>query len=94
MQLRRSDVTWREIDGEMVILDLASSTYLTTNRTGAVLLKLLVDERSHDELVDALVAHFDVSGARADADVTAFADLLRKHGLLQSTETRAGTNEG
>src|SRR4051794_22901354 len=31
MKLRVDDITWREIDGDLVILDLRSSTYLTAN---------------------------------------------------------------
>ena len=34
MKLRAHDLTWREIDGDLVILDLRSSTYLTTNASG------------------------------------------------------------
>lgn len=82
-QLRDSDVTWREIDGELVILDLASSTYLTTNRTGTVLMELLVEQRTIDELVDRLVASFDVSHDVAATDTHGFLQALADHGLLQ-----------
>ena len=55
MRLRTDGVTWREIDGETVILDLASSTYLKTNESGSVLMRMLTDERTETELVDGLV---------------------------------------
>lgn len=82
MRLRDTDVTWREIDGEMVILDLAASTYLTTNRTGTFLLRQLVVECSHDELVAALTTEFQVDRETASHDVSAFLDLLRQRRLL------------
>lgn len=82
MRLRSNDVTWREIDGEMVVLDLASSTYLTSNHTGTLLLRLLVQDCSHAELASALVDEYGISDQRADADVLVFTNLLHDHGLL------------
>ena len=48
MKLRTDGVTWQEIDGELVLLDMQTSAYLTTNVAGAVLAKLLVEERTQD----------------------------------------------
>lgn len=89
MRVRSNDVTWREIDGEMVILDLASSTYLTTNRTGTFLLQQLVEDRTHDELVDAMVDQFEIDRDTAERDVTAFVNMLTEGGLLDATATTA-----
>lgn len=83
MKLRAHDITWREIDGDLVILDLRSSTYLTTNASGAVLMKELTDERTDDELVRALVGAYDISQSQAEADVHGFVQALREGGLLE-----------
>lgn len=85
MRLRTEGVTWQEIDGELVILDLKSSAYLTTNVAGAVLAKQLVDERNADDLADALVAEFAIDRATAAADVEVFLDDLRAKDLLIET---------
>lgn len=82
MKLRTEDVTWQEIDGELVILDLTRSTYLTTNQTGAFLTKLLVEETTEDALADALVAEFGIERSEAADDVGAFLGELRKLELL------------
>ena len=82
MRLRNDGVTWQEIDGELVILDLHRSVYLTTNQTGAVLVGLLADEASESELVAGLLAEFDVDLAQAAADVTSFITVLREKQLL------------
>lgn len=83
MKLDSQRVTWREIDGELVILDLAASTYLTTNETGTTLVKELIEERSHEELVEVLMAAFDVGPETATADVRAFVEDLGRNGLLE-----------
>lgn len=83
MKLRANDITWREIDGDLVILDLRSSTYLTTNASGAVLMKELTEERTDDELVQALVGAYEISETQAASDVTSFVRALRDGGLLE-----------
>lgn len=82
MKLRTEGVTWQEIDGELVILDLVSSAYLTTNVAGAVLAKQLVDDKSLDDLAATLVTEFDIDDATARQDAEAFIDQLREKGLL------------
>ncbi|TDE94061.1 PqqD family protein [Occultella glacieicola] len=83
MQLRKDGVTWREIDGEMVLLDLKTSKYLTTNRAGTTLVKLLAEDRTADDLTSALVTEFGISADRAAGDVAAFVGSLEQRGLLQ-----------
>ncbi|WP_163544376.1 PqqD family protein [Occultella kanbiaonis] len=83
MKLRRDGVTWREIDGEMVILDLKTSKYLTTNRAGTTLVRLLAEDRSTGDLTDALVTEFGISTDQAAGDVATFVDSLEQWGLLQ-----------
>lgn len=83
MRLRTQDVTWQEIDGELVILDLARSTYLTTNMTGAFLTKRLVEETSEVDLAVALAGEYDLAQEEALADVREFVGTLRALELLE-----------
>lgn len=82
MKLRADDLTWREIDGDLVILDLRSSTYLTTNASGAVLMKELTQDRTDEELVSVLMAAFGISESQARSDVSSFVEALNNGGLL------------
>lgn len=82
VRLRPDGITWREIDGELVILDLMASRYLTTNRSAAVLLRLLTEERTANELSGALVSSFAISQGQAQADVAAFLGALQEANLL------------
>lgn len=76
------DVTWQEIDGELVVLDLSRSVYLTTNRSGAFLAKQLREEREHEELVEAMVSEYGVNRDVASRDVEDFLDQLEQKNLL------------
>jgi hypothetical protein len=82
VRLRTEGLTWQEIDGELVILDLTASVYLTTNGSGAFLAKLLTDERTESELVDALVTEYGIDSETAAADTSAFVAQLAEKDLL------------
>lgn len=82
MKLRTEGVTWQEIDGDLVILDLVRSVYLTTNGSGAFLTKRLREEQTSEALIEALRTEFDLSPERASADVEAFVASLREKRLL------------
>lgn len=82
MRLRDDNLVMREIDGEVVLLDLAGSAYFASNRTGAFLLGMLRTEQARDSLVTALAAEFGLSPDRAESDTDAFLAMLEQHHLL------------
>lgn len=83
MQIRTDDVVWQELDGELVLMDLDRSVYLTTNAAGTALTKLLTQERTREELADHLVEQFGIERDRALVDVDAFVAQLRDKNLLR-----------
>lgn len=82
VQLRSDGLSWQEIDGELVILDLQNSVYLTTNDSGAFLAKLLVEECSLEDLVAALVGEYGIDVELATRDATDFVATLREKRLV------------
>jgi Coenzyme PQQ synthesis protein D (PqqD) len=84
LRLRDSDLTWLEVQGELVALDESASAYLSANDSGLVLWQALGQGSSREELVALLLERFDVDEDRAAADVDAFLADLRARDLLQS----------
>ena len=82
LRLREDAVRWREIDREVVAVDLVSSIYLTTNESGVRLWRRLADGATADELVDELVEAFGIERERAAADVQSYVDALDARNLL------------
>lgn len=82
MRIRTEGVTWQEIDGELVILDLQTSRYLTTNTVGALLAKHLTDERTMEDLIDFLLSSYSIDRDTAERDVQAFVAQLESKDLL------------
>jgi hypothetical protein len=82
LRLRDAELDWREVEGELVALDLRESRYLAVNRTGQVLWAALAEGASREQLIDRLVEAFDIERERATADVDAFTTELESRGLL------------
>jgi hypothetical protein len=84
--LRRRDdgVVWRELDGEIVLLDLRSSMYFTLNSTGKLLWDLLAQPSTTQVLVASIIDAYGVSDAQAASDVEAFVVALAEHDLVQA----------
>ena len=83
IRLRNEAVDWRNIDGEVVALDHKDSTYLSINRSGAVLWPALERGSTVEELVAILLEQFEVEPAQARADVETFLVRLSERNLLQ-----------
>ena len=84
LRLRSDAVAWRDVDGEVIALGLESSNYFGTNSSGAMLWKRLAEGTTRAQLVSDLMTTFGLEQARAQADVDAFLDDLRRRKLLES----------
>ena len=82
LRLREAEVDWREVEGELVVLDLRESRYLAINRTGQILWRALANGATKDALIERLIEAFGIDRARAVADVEAFTSELDSRGLL------------
>jgi hypothetical protein len=84
MRLRTSDLSTRAIDGETIILDLRSSRYLSVTGVGTRIVELLGEDRTIDELVDALANEYEASPALVRTDAERFVARLGDAGLIES----------
>ncbi|GAA2743243.1 hypothetical protein GCM10009868_16260 [Terrabacter aerolatus] len=75
-------MVWREVDGEIILLDLDSSRYLTTNGSGSFLLQRLTSDQDRDDLARALAERYDLDVERARADTDSFLRVLQERRLL------------
>jgi hypothetical protein len=79
---RLEDVTWRDVDGEILMLDLRSTHYFGLNRPGSTRWLGLVQGESRAALIARLVDKFEVDEREAASDVDSFLDELRARALL------------
>jgi hypothetical protein len=83
LRLRAADVASRGFSDELVVLDLRSSTYLSTNPAATLLWRLLERGATRSEMVRELLAEFDVAAQRAADDVDEFLRDCSRRGLLE-----------
>jgi Coenzyme PQQ synthesis protein D (PqqD) len=76
------DVAAKVIDGEAVVLNLVNGMYYSTDGVGAAVWTLLDRAPTSDEIVDALVARYDVPDAEARADVERLVGELLRENLV------------
>jgi hypothetical protein len=85
IRLRSEDLTWRVVDGEVIVLDQRNWGYITINDSGALLWDRLAQGATKAQLVVALTEAFAIEPAGARGDVERFLGALREHDLLVAT---------
>jgi hypothetical protein len=82
LSLRASGLSWRRLDGQIVVLDTQQSTYFTVTGSGTVVWQLLDGGTTLDAIEAALLDEYDIDAATAHADTLAFLAELRSRALL------------
>ena len=82
--LRSEDVLFQNLDGEAVLLDLASETYFGLNEVGTRVWELLESPMSLGEIATQLQSEYEVESARAESDVLDLATRLIEAGLASA----------
>ena len=79
----------REIAGETIAIPSGEAAHrisglIALNGTGKFLFDLLQADQTQENLVSALMDTYDVDFTTAQTDVTAFLEMLQKHGFLEN----------
>jgi hypothetical protein len=80
----REDISWNQIDDQIVLLDISGSSYFSVSGAGVTLWRLLVAGTTFEALVDLLGAKFELGREAAEHDVGVFLEELTEEGLLAS----------
>ena len=76
-RLNTSHIAWREVEDEVIVLDLRTSEYLTLNDTGAFLWVVLESGASAQSLYESLMGRWEVDRETAEKDVDDFLQYCR-----------------
>ena len=83
------DVVFRDLEGEAVILDLASGTYFGLNEVGTRVWRLVDEGRDASQIVEIVASEYQADRATIARDVERLLDDLRSRRLIV---TAAGTD--
>lgn len=86
---RRSDVRYRRIEGEAVVLRQSGAEVLVLNEVGASVLDLADGERSVREWIEALSGEYEADPEELTRDVLQFTGELWEAGILETVAEKA-----
>ena len=79
---RREDVPYKEVEGELLLLNLKDGNYFGLNKTGAAIWKMLDGTKQFDDIAHALSRKFKISLKKATQDTEIFLKELKRYGLI------------
>lgn len=82
IRLKPSELEWRELDGEVIVLEEERSLYMAANPAAALLWRLLADGAPRERLCEALVDAYGIDEGLATRDVDAFIEQARELRVL------------
>lgn len=80
------DVVFRALDGDAVLLDLASGTYFGLNQVGTRIWQLLDEGLAVEAIVDRLAAEYEAPPSTIEADVVRLLEELQSRRLIRPVE--------
>lgn len=75
-------VAWQIVDGEAVVVDLASGKTVGLNAAGTFLWLQINGEHDHATMASALAAEFDISADMAESDTNEFLAGMNERALI------------
>jgi hypothetical protein len=78
-----SDVSWRDVNDETIILNLKTGEYFTLNDTAKFLWKAICDNKQPSELVQLLAHEYGLRPEEVEADVLDFIEGLTQKDVFE-----------
>ena len=75
VELNEADVVWRELEGEVIILNLATGCYYGLEGSANDMWRLLLQHGTTDKVIEILADDYEVERDRVTRDVD---DLVRR----------------
>jgi hypothetical protein len=79
----RTDVVFRQLDDEAVLLDLKSGTYFGLNPVGTRIWQLLGEQASLSAVLDTLAGEYDAARDELERDLLSLGQELCERGLTE-----------
>lgn len=76
------DITWRDVDEEMIVLHLPTGKYYTFNNSGHLAWKQLAKGKDTSEITVQIMDTYEVDKETAERDLSTFISGLEEHNLI------------
>ena len=85
MLLRKTNVLWRELDGEAILLDPKQGCTYHLNNVGTLIWKMLDGQHTADDIAKAVCESYEVEYEQALQDIERLLNELRSNNLLNES---------
>ena len=82
----QSTVRYRAVGDDGVLVHLDNGRVIVVNEVGLFIVHLLGEQATHQALVEAVAAEFDVSADQAGADIDQFLRQLEEEQVLATSD--------
>ena len=72
----------QEIDEDVILLDTESQEYFSLNGVGKIILDLISENLTHEEIIEELAQMFEVDKPQIESDLLNFTKALEGKGLI------------
>ena len=79
-------VVFRDLGGELVLLNLESGVYFGLDPVGTRIWHLLKEPCALEQILDALVDEYDVARGQCERDLLRFSGHLREKALIEVSD--------
>lgn len=81
--VNQDNTAWREVEGEVVVINGATTRYYSLNKTGSYLWRVLLEGGAGiDDMTRQLSAHYQKQAEELRPSVEAFVRLLKEEALI------------
>jgi Coenzyme PQQ synthesis protein D (PqqD) len=85
----REDAVFRKLEGEAVILNLATGTYYGLDAVGTRIWELVQEQGRVDAVIEALLREYEVEPTRCEQDLLGLLHKLYAKGLIEIINGKA-----
>ena len=86
------DIVFRDLAGEAVILNLTTGTYFGLNEIGTQIWHLLAEHGSTEEVIETILAEYEVDDTRFRHDLDELLHALMDKGLIEANAEETPTD--
>jgi hypothetical protein len=78
-----ANVVWRDLDREIVILNLTSGVYFSVDGAGTRIWTLMSEQLATEDIIRKLISEFEVEESQLRSDVESLVKDLADQGLIE-----------
>lgn len=82
-----NDLTWRDLNGELVVLNSKNGDYHIFNKVGRVIWLAVAEKKSDDEIKALVIDEFDIDSKTALNDIRNFIKDMTHRNLFEEKKS-------